>query len=217
MIIAIDGPAGAGKSTIAKLLAEKLDCTYINTGAMYRAVALKLLRTGGKFSQEDIKEILEKIDINLKKEKVLLDGKDVSEDIKDEKVAKLASKVAQLPIVRQILVEKQRKIAKKEKCVVMEGRDIGTVVFPNATVKIFLTASPEERAKRRFEELKEKGFHIPYEHLLEKIKERDKQDMERKIAPLKPTKEHIIVDTTGKTIDEVLYFILRVVKEKKGG
>ncbi|HIQ24627.1 MAG TPA: ATP-binding cassette domain-containing protein, partial [Persephonella sp.] len=115
MIIAIDGPAGAGKSTIAKLLAEKLDCTYINTGAMYRAVALKLLRTGGKFLQEDIKEILEKTDINLKKEKLLLDGKDVSEDIKDEKVAKLASKVAQLPIVRQILVEKQRKIAEKEK------------------------------------------------------------------------------------------------------
>ena len=217
MIIAIDGPAGAGKSTIAKLLAEKLDCTYINTGAMYRAVALKLLRIGGKFSQEDIKEILEKTDINLKKEKVLLDGKDISEDIKNEKVAKLASKVAQLPIVRQILVEKQRKIAKKEKCAVMEGRDIGTVVFPNATVKIFLTASPEERAKRRFKELKEKGFHIPYEHLLEKLKERDKQDMERKITPLKPTKEHIIVDTAGKTIDEVLGLILKIVKEKKGG
>ena len=217
MIIAIDGPAGAGKSTIARILAEKLNCTYINTGAMYRAVALKLLKIGGKFSQEDLKEILEKTDINLVGDKVILDDEDVSEEIKDEKVAKFASKVAQVPIVRKILVEKQREIAKTKQCVIMEGRDIGTVVFPDADVKIFLTASPEERAKRRYEELKSKGFHIPYEHLLEKIRERDKQDMERKIAPLKPTDEHILVDSTGKSINEVVDLILKIVKEKQGG
>jgi len=215
MIIAIDGPAGAGKSTVAKILAERLNCTYINTGAMYRAVALKFLKIGGKFSQEDIKEILENTDIYLKEDKIFLDKEDVSEEIKDEKVAKFASKIAQIPIIRQYLVEKQRQIAKKEICAVLEGRDIGTVVFPNATVKIFLTATPEERAKRRYEELKSKGFNIPYEHILEKIKERDKQDMERKIAPLKPTEDYLIIDTTGKSINQVVDEILNVVHERK--
>jgi cytidylate kinase len=217
MIIAIDGPAGAGKSTVAKILAKKLDCTYINTGAMYRAVALKFLKVGGKLSEKEIKEILENTDINLKGEKIFLDDTDVSEEVKDEKVAKFASKISQIPIVRQILVEKQRKMAEKLSCVVMEGRDIGTVVFPNAEVKIFLTASAVERAKRRYEELKERGFKVSYEHILQKIKERDKQDMERKIAPLKPTKEHIIIDTTDKSIDDVVSLILQLVKKKQEG
>ncbi len=216
MIIAIDGPAGAGKSTVAKMIAEKLGCTYIDTGAMYRAVALKLLKIGGKFTEEDIKKILENTDIKLKGQKVFLDGVDVSDEIRNEQVAKIASTVARLPYVRKKLVQMQRKIAEGEECVVMEGRDIGTVVFPNANVKIFLTATPEERAKRRYEELKSKGFNIPYEHLLEKIKERDKQDMEREIAPLKPTKEHVIIDTTGKSIHEVVDNIINIVNKKKG-
>jgi len=217
MIVAIDGPAGAGKSTVARLLAEKINCTYINTGAMYRAVALKLLKIGGKFNEEDIEKILQNTDININENRTILDGEDVSEKIKDEKVAKLASQIAKIPIVRKILVEKQRQIAKDKECVVMEGRDIGTVVFPDAQIKIFLTASPEERARRRYEELKAKGINIPYQHLLEKIKERDKQDMERKIAPLKPTKEHIIVDTTKKSIDEVVDEILSIILSKTGG
>jgi len=215
MIIAIDGPAGAGKSTVARLLSEKIGCTYINTGAMYRAVAYKLLKIGGKFTEDDIKNILNSTSINFKNNKVFLDGNDITEDIKDEKVAKMASKVATLKIVREKLVNMQREIAKGKKCVVMEGRDIGTVVFPDAQVKIFLTASPEERARRRHEELKQKGFNVPYEHLLEKIKERDKQDMEREIAPLKPTEDYIIVDTTNKNINEVLNEIINIVKEKE--
>ncbi len=214
MIIAIDGPAGAGKSTIAKLIAQKLNCTYINTGAMYRAVTYKIIKIGGKFSQEDLENLLENTEIQLKGEKVILDGEDITDKIKNENVAKMASKVAKVPIVRQKLVEMQRKMAEKEKCVVMEGRDIGTVVFPNADIKIFLTASPEERARRRYEELKQKGYNIPYEHLLEKIKERDKQDSERKIAPLKPTPEHIIVDTTYKTIEEVAENILNIINKR---
>lgn len=217
MIIAIDGPAGAGKSTIARLLSEKIGCTYINTGAMYRAVAYKLLKIGGKFTEDDIKNILNNTSINIEDNKVFLDGNDITEDIKNEKVAKMASKVATLKVVRENLVQMQREIAKGKECVVMEGRDIGTVVFPNAEIKIFLTASPEERARRRYEELKQKGFNISYEHLLEKIKERDKQDMERKIAPLKPTKDYVIVDTTDKSIKEVLNEIISIVEEKKNG
>jgi cytidylate kinase len=214
VIIAIDGPAGAGKSTVAKLLAQKLNCTYINTGAMYRAVALKILTIGGKFTEKDLEELIDNTKIQLKGEKVFLDGDDVTEKIKTEKVAKMASKIATIPLVRKKLVEMQRKIAEKEKCVVMEGRDIGTVVFPDADIKIFLTATPEERAKRRYEELKQQGFNIPYEHLLEKIKERDKQDMERKVAPLKPTSEHIVIDTTDKSIDDVLGEIIEIIKSK---
>ncbi len=217
MIIAIDGPAGAGKSTIAKLIAQKLNCTYINTGAMYRAVAYKILQIGGKFTQEDLEKLLDSTEIELKDEKVILDGEDITEKIKTEDAAKMASKIAKIPLVRKKLVEMQRKMAEKEKCVVMEGRDIGTVVFPNADIKIFLTATPEERAKRRYEELKQKGYNIPYEHLLEKIKERDKQDSERKIAPLKPTREHIIVDTTSKTIEEVTEDILNIILSKEKG
>ncbi|RMA97651.1 (d)CMP kinase [Hydrogenothermus marinus] len=213
MIIAIDGPAGAGKSTVAKILAEKIGCTYINTGAMYRAVAYKLLQIGGKFTEEDLKNILENISISLDKDKVLLDGEDISDKIKDEKVSKMASKIATIKIVREKLVEKQRQMAKEKECVVMEGRDIGTVVFPNADIKIFLTATAEERAKRRYEELKAKGFNIPYEHLLEKIKERDKIDSTRKIAPLKPTKEHIVIDTTDKSIEEVIEEITDIIKK----
>lgn len=215
MIIAIDGPAGAGKSTIAKLIAQKLNCTYINTGAMYRAVAYKILQIGGKFTKEDLENLIENTEIQLKGENVILDGENINDKIKNENVAKMASKVAKIPLVRKKLVEMQRKMAEKEKCVVMEGRDIGTVVFPNADIKIFLTASPEERAKRRYEELKQKGYNVPYEHLLEKIKERDKQDSEREIAPLKPTPEHIIIDTTGKTINEVTENILNIISKKE--
>ena len=217
MIIAIDGPAGAGKSTIAKLIAKMIDCTYINTGAMYRAVAYKLLREKKSIenlSEEELKAFLALIQIEFKGDRVFLNGEDITDKIRTEEVAKVASAVAKNILVRERLTFLQRELAKKERCVVMEGRDIGTVVFPDADVKIFLTASPEERAKRRYKELVEKGENPSYEEILKQIIARDKQDSEREIAPLKPTKDYIVIDTTNKTIQEIADNIIQVVKGK---
>ncbi len=218
MIIAIDGPVGSGKSTIAKLVAEKLGFTYIDTGAMYRAVALKIIKTKIPLKVSEIVQMMEntKIDLVQTEEglKVLLDGEDVSEEIRTEEVAKLASQIARYGEIRKRLVQLQRELGERAKNVVIEGRDTGTVIFPNAELKIFLTASPEERARRRYEQLKEKGFNIPFEHLLEKVKERDKMDTERKESPLKPAEDSIIIDTTNKTIDEVVEEIINLAKER---
>ncbi len=217
MIIAIDGPAGAGKSTIAKLIAKKINCTYINTGAMYRAVAYFLLKEEKSIESlkdSELQTLLAGIDIQFKNERTLLNGEDITEKIRTEEIAKLASTVAKNPLVRERLTHLQRQIAKKEECVVMEGRDIGTVVFPNADVKIFLTASPEERARRRYEELVAKGQNVSYEEILQQIKKRDKQDTEREIAPLKPTEDYIIIDTTNKTIEEIADNIIMIVRSK---
>lgn len=215
MIIAIDGPAGSGKSTIAKMLAKELGFTYIDTGAMYRAFAYKVKKLGiDPENQQDIAGILEKTDIKLEDEKVFLDSEDVSAFIRTEEIGNIASKVARYRQVRQFMVKMQREIGLAVKNAVIEGRDTGTVIFPDADIKIFMTASPEIRAKRRVEQLKEKGFVVDYNHILEKIKERDRMDYEREESPLRPTQDYIIIDTTSKTIEEVITYIKEIIKSK---
>lgn len=215
MIIAIDGPAGSGKSTVAKLLADKLGYTYIDTGAMYRAAALKLSKLNVDLNNEEkIINILENTDIILNQSQVLLDGEDVSKLIRTEEIGNIASIIARYPKVRKWMVSQQRELGLKGKDVVIEGRDAGTKIFPDADLKIFMTASPEVRAKRRVEQLKEKGFIVDYNHILQKIIERDKLDYERKESPLRPTEDYINIDTTDKTIEEVIDFIISLVEKK---
>ncbi len=218
MIIAIDGPAGSGKSTIAKLLAKELGFTYIDTGAMYRAVALKIKRLGiDPDNKEAVINVLKETDIRLKNNeeiKVFLDGEDVSSEIRTEEIGKIASKIARYTEVRKILVEMQRKIGEEAKNAVIEGRDTGTVIFPNADIKIFMTAKPEVRAERRFKELKEKGLNVSYDEILKEIVERDKLDTTRKDSPLKPAKDAIIIDTSDKTLKDVFKEILSIVRSR---
>ena len=217
MIIAIDGPAGSGKSTIAKMLARKLGYTYIDTGAMYRAVALKVKEKGiNPENEEEVVKLMKNTKIDLKPDtkgvKVFLDGVDVSDKIRTEEIGKIASKIARHPQVRKILVQMQRQLGKEAKNVVIEGRDTGTVIFPDADVKIFLTASPEVRAERRFKELKEKGINVDYQQILKEVKERDFLDTTRKDSPLKPAEDAVIIDTTNKSLEEVFKEILGIVK-----
>ena len=218
MIIAIDGPAGSGKSTIAKLLAKELGFTYIDTGAMYRAVALKIKRLGiDPDNKEAVVNVLKETDTRLKTNeeiKVFLDGEDVSSEIRTEEIGKIASKIARYPEVRKILVEMQRKIGEEAKNAVIEGRDTGTVIFPDADIKIFMTAKPEVRAERRFKELKEKGLNVSYEEILKEILERDKLDTTREDSPLKPAKDAIIIDTSDKTLKDVFKEILSIVRSR---
>ncbi len=218
MIIAIDGPAGSGKSTIAKLLAKELGYTYIDTGAMYRAVALKIKRLGiDPDNKEAVVNVLRETDIRLKTNeeiKVFLDGEDVSSEIRTEEIGKIASKIARYPEVRKILVEMQRKIGEEAKNAVIEGRDTGTVIFPDADIKIFMTAKPEVRAERRYKELKEKGFDVSYDEILKEIVERDKLDTTREDSPLKPAKDAIIIDTSDKTLKDVFKEILSIVRSR---
>lgn len=214
MIIAIDGPAGSGKSTIAKLLAKKLSFTYIDTGAMYRALALKVITSSiDPNNEEEVVKILENTNIDLIDDKVFLDGKDVSNQIRTEEVGNVASIIARYKKVREVMVNKQRQIGINAKNAVIEGRDAGTKIFPDADLKIFMTASPEIRAQRRVQQLKEKGFLVDYNHILQKIIERDKMDYERKESPLRPTEDYIIVDTTDKTIEEVISYIENLIKK----
>jgi cytidylate kinase len=211
--IAIDGPAGAGKSTIAKKVAKLLGFTYIDTGAMYRAITLKVLRKEIPLNDEKkIIEIARESDIFVEGEKVFLDGEDVSEEIRKPYVSERVSIVSQIPEVRKILVSKQREIA-KSKNVVMDGRDIGSVVFPEAQLKFFLTASLEERARRRYEELKSKGTNVRYENVLEEIKVRDTLDSERKDSPLTIPEDAIVIDTTYLTEEEVVKKVFEEVKK----
>ncbi len=213
MIVAIDGPAGSGKSTIAKELAKKLGFTYIDTGAMYRALALKVIKMNiDPQNQEQVVNILEKTDIKLSEDKVFLDGVDVSSEIRTEEVGNVASLIARYKKVREVMVEKQREIGKSAKNAVIEGRDAGTKIFPDADLKVFMTAKPEVRAQRRVNQLKEKGFVVDYNHILQKIIERDKMDYERQESPLRPTEDYIILDTTDKTIEEVLQFLESLIK-----
>ncbi len=206
-IIAVDGPAGAGKSTVSKIIAEKLNFTYIDTGAMYRAVALKFLRSG-----QPLEKIVENIEIKLDESaKVFLDGEDVTKEIRTPEVSKLASDVSKFPFVREKLTELQREMAKKGS-VIMDGRDIGTKVLPNADLKIFLTASLQERARRRFEELKLKNPSVTIEDVEKEIFLRDKQDSERKIAPLAQADDAILIDSTNFSVDEVVNKILELTK-----
>jgi cytidylate kinase len=213
MTIAIDGPAGAGKSTIAKLLAEKLNYVYIDTGAMYRAVTYLYLQSKRTFDEAYISKIAENINLKIKniagKNTIWVDNKDISEEIRSASVTANVSRVAAISTVRTFLVEKQRELGKNGN-VILDGRDIGTVVFPNADLKIFLTASVEIRAKRRFDELKNKD--ISYEELKNEIKQRDKFDSERKVSPLCKADDAITIDSSNLDIDQVVDKIFKLVK-----
>ncbi len=216
-VVAIDGPAGSGKGTITKLVGERLGFINIDTGAMFRCVTLDIIKKGIKLEEENkIKEMLEKIQIDLKENgEVFLNGEEVSKTIRENEVNNLISQVSMMQIVREKLLELQRKMA-QGKNVIMEGRDIGTVVFPNADVKIYLDASPEERAKRRLKQNQEKGISSSYEEVLESIQKRDQKDTTRKIAPLKKAQDAIYIDSSNRTIEEVTKEIIRVIKKKEG-
>lgn len=212
MIIAIDGPAGAGKSSVAKEFAKRSGYIYIDTGAMYRALTWKALENNVDIkNQYEMKDLLNKSTIDLIHSseeqilKVFIDNIDVTTQIREPKVSNNVSFVAEHATVREIMVNKQREIGHNSKSgVVMDGRDIGTVVFPDADVKIFFTASVEERAKRRFKEQMEKGITTDMDELIKEIAQRDKIDMNRSVAPLKPAEDSIIVDTTELSYEQVL-------------
>lgn len=215
-IMAIDGPAGSGKSTIAKILAEKNNLIYLDTGAMYRMVALYFFENNVDLDNDmEVKLNLDKIKMDIGKDKFILNGRDVSKEIRTPRVSGLVSFVARIKRVREKLVELQREIS-QGKNVVLDGRDIGTVVFPNAPLKIFLIASPEERAKRRMKEYEEKGIKEDFEAVLANIKERDMIDSTRSEGPLKKADDAVEIDTSFMTIEEVTEEITRLVKEKTG-
>lgn len=216
--IAIDGPAGAGKSSLAKTLSKELGYIYIDTGALYRAIGVAFSREGIDTDLNcDIEAMLSKIKVDIKfidgVQHVFLNDKDVSEEIRTPKASMMASAVSAKPAVRTFLLGMQKEFAEKYNCV-MDGRDIGTVVLPNAKVKIFLTASDEERAMRRFKELKEKGTEVTYDEVLKDMRQRDYNDSHRAVAPLKPAEDSVIADTTGKNIEESLDMLLNIIKEK---
>jgi len=209
--IAIDGPAGAGKSTIAKRIADIKNILYIDTGAMYRAITLKLLNDRISFdNKEMIEETLKDTKIQFVDGSIFLDDIDVSEEIRKPKINENVSRVAALACVRNALVRLQREIA-QDNDVIMDGRDIGTRVLPEASFKFFLTASIEERAKRRHIEFKKNGYEIGYEEVVEEIIKRDKMDSERKLDPLRKAEDAILVDTTGKKINEVVDIMIKMI------
>lgn len=206
--IAIDGPAGAGKSTIAKRLSAEFGFIYVDTGALYRAVGLYALRQGlTQLNAQTVPPLLPQITVKLKfvdgLQRVFLNDQDVSEAIRQNEVSMAASDVSAIPAVREFLFELQRNIA-KENNIVMDGRDIGTVVLPHADVKIFLTASPEVRARRRHLELLEKGQSVDFQQLLEEIKTRDHNDSTRAVAPLKQAEDAVLVDSSDLTLEEAV-------------
>lgn len=217
--IAIDGPAGAGKSTIAKRVAEELNFMYVDTGALYRAVALCAIQKNiepddSQRVSEMLSEIKVQLAFNYRFEKVvLLDGKDVSSRIRTPEVSMAASKISALPQVRAYLLDLQRDIAKGNN-VIMDGRDIGTVVLPDAKVKIFLTASPQVRAERRYKELAKKGADVSFDEVLKDVNERDYNDSHRQTAPLKPAEDSIFVDTTDLDFEQSVEKIISVIKER---
>ena len=212
MIIAIDGPAGSGKSTISKLVAKDLNLIYLDTGAMYRMFTLKLLNENVSFEdKKKIEELLQNLNINIDKESFFLDGKDVSEEIRKSDVSQNVSKVAAIKEVREKMVDLQRKFS-QSKDVILDGRDIGTVVFPNADIKIYLVADLKERAERRYREMLEKGQKVSFEEIYKNIADRDKLDSTREITPLKKAADAVEVDTTAKSIEEVKKEILNIYK-----
>ncbi len=218
--IAIDGPSGAGKSTLARRLAEKLGYTYVDTGALYRAVGLFVLRQNiDPKDGEAVAAALPQLQVSLRfingEQHVYLDGEDVSAEIRLHEVSQYASLVSAIPAVRQFLFDTQRKMA-EEQNVVMDGRDIGTVVLPFADVKIFLTASAEVRAGRRFAELQQRGQELTFEQVLSDINRRDEQDSNREIAPLKPAPDSVIVDNSLCSLEESLALLYKTVTERLG-
>lgn len=207
MQIAIDGPAGSGKSTVAKKIAEKLNIIYIDTGAMYRAITLKLKDIDKKFYEEACNNT----NIEFINNKIFLDGKDVSSQIRSEEISKLTSDISKIDFVRKKLVSIQKEIAAKNS-VVMEGRDITTVVLPDADYKFYLSASPEIRAKRRTLQLKEKGLNADYEEILRDIKKRDNNDIKRENSPLKVADDAIVIDSSNLTAEESIEKILSYIR-----
>ena len=219
--VAIDGPAGAGKSTIAKAAAKELELIYVDTGAMYRTIGLACLDDG--ISPEDSKAVIEKLKsivLELKyvdgEQRMILCGKDVSDDIRTERVSMTASVVSKIPEVRAFLLEQQRGFARSDN-IIMDGRDIGTVVLPDAQVKIFLTASAESRAKRRTLQLEEKGIEADYDAILEDIRKRDYQDSHREIAPLKAAPDAVVVDTTELTLEGSIEAVIDTIRKGMSG
>ncbi len=218
LVIALDGPAGSGKTTAAKNLAKQLNILYLDTGAMYRACALECVRRKIDLSDEDsVKQVMENIDLKIEyaegRQITLLDGADVSEEIRRPEISQLASKVSAFGCVRRKMVEMQRRIAATMSCV-MDGRDIGTNVLPNTEHKFYVTASVEVRAKRRFVEDKAKGYNVSYDNIVKDIRERDRRDSEREIAPLRCAEDAVVVDTSFMTPEETVEFIKNKIQEK---
>ena len=219
-VVAVDGPAGSGKGTVTKLIAEKENLVSIDTGAMYRCVALECINQGIEYTElEKIKKVLENIDIELKKDDgnqlVFLNGENVTRDIRTPEVDGQVAKFAAIKEVRDKITPIQRKMGENND-IIMEGRDIGTVVFPNANVKVFLDCSEEERAMRRYKQNLEKGIKSTYEEVLESIKERNKLETEREIAPLVKAPDAVYIDSTGMTIEEEVEAVIKVINEKRG-
>jgi len=214
--IALDGPAGAGKSTVAKIVAKQLQLFYLDTGAMYRAIAYKVLKSGVPMEEEArVSQIAKNTEVVLdhSDERIVwCDGEDVTQVIRSPEVSRAVSVVAAYPGVRERLVELQRREAERGG-VVMDGRDIGTHVLPKADLKIFLTATPEERAKRRWKELKMAGKDVSFQEVAKDMMQRDRDDTEREISPLKPANDAIILDTTGLSVDELVAKILMLALE----
>jgi len=216
--VAIDGPAGAGKSTVARKVASELAYIYVDTGAMYRAVALATQREGvSVHDHERIGRLASELNIELRpglngQQLVLLDGEDVTELIREPHVSRLVPQIAAISEVRKVLVKLQQRMA-QSKGVVMDGRDIGTHVIPDAEVKIFLTASVEERARRRYEELTAKGIQVTYEQLVSDISERDRMDREREISPLVQAEDAVFIDSTGLTVQQVVNTIVTICRD----
>ncbi len=216
-VIAIDGPAGAGKSTIAKCLADMIGYTYIDSGAMYRALTLKALRENIPMKEtERIISLAEQTDIDFKENSIYIDGRASDKEIREEAVNRNVSYVAAIPEVRRLMVELQRKIS-RNKNVVMDGRDVGTVIFPSASIKFFITASVEERALRRCSELKEKGYAAEIENIKAQIVKRDHIDSTREDSPLVAASDAILIDTTGKSVETVLDEVIKYIEAKGGG
>jgi len=218
MVIAIDGPAGSGKSTVAKIVAEKLRFRYIDTGSMYRAIAWKsLLKNVDLSNEEMVAEIAHNVEIDLVPEEggqsVLVDGENATNQLKQEKISRAAAVVAAQPMIREIMTKKQRELGNRED-VVMDGRDIGTVVFPQAEKKFFLDAEPKERGRRRFDELKTKNqeANLDLATIVEQVKQRDHEDRTRKIAPLRQAGDAISIDTTNLNISQVVDQIMKEVR-----
>jgi len=220
-VVTVDGPAGSGKSTVSRLLARRLSYVYLDTGALYRAIALKISAAGlATADRAGIAALCGETDIALAERdgatRILLDGRDVTELIRTPEISMLASTVSALPEVRQRLLAVQREAAFAGG-VVAEGRDMGTVVFPGAEVKFFLTAGAEERARRRWLELRERGHEVGLDEVLRDVVLRDRQDSEREIAPLRPSEDGVLVDSTGKSIEDVVEEMFKAVKTRKTG
>ncbi|MEG0249711.1 MAG: (d)CMP kinase [Peptostreptococcus sp.] len=215
LIIAIDGPAGAGKSTISKLVSKRLDISYLDTGAMYRAVTYKCIIEG--INTDDEKEVIkvcESSDVDFRDNQIYLDGKNVDVEVRKQEVSSKVSNVAKVKRVRELMVKRQREIGSKND-VILDGRDVGTCIFPNAKYKFYLSASPEERGRRRFEEMKAKGENVVLEEIIRDIERRDKIDSTREVSPLMKAEDAIEIDSTSMSINEVVDYIIDVVESDK--